>query len=90
MRQTDLANTLERIAQQGAKGFYEGTTAEKIAAEMKAHNGVIGLADLKAYLAVERRPISGNYRGYRIVSMPPPSSGGANVVQILNLSLIHI
>ena len=85
LRQTDLANTLERIAQQGAKGFYEGTTAEKIAAEMKAHNGVIGLADLKAYLAVERRPISGNYRGYRIVSMPPPSSGGAHVVQILNI-----
>jgi gamma-glutamyltranspeptidase/glutathione hydrolase len=83
--QLDLANTLERIARDGVRGFYEGETAEKIAAEMKAHQGIVSLKDLSAYRVVERQPVVGTYRGYRVVSMPPPSSGGAHVVQILNI-----
>jgi gamma-glutamyltranspeptidase / glutathione hydrolase len=71
-----LAQTLERIAQQGADGFYKGVTAELIAAEMKAGNGIITMADLAAYKAVWRDPLRFSYRGNSLVSMPPPSSGG--------------
>lgn len=83
--QKDLALSLEKIAKQGAKAFYEGDIAEKIVAEMEKHQGLISLEDLKGYQVVEREPIEGEYHGYKIVTMPPPSSGGIHLVQILNL-----
>ncbi len=83
--QKDLAQSLRLIGQQGAKAFYEGEIAQKIAAEMAPHAGALTLADLKNYKVVEREPVSGSYRGYQIVSMPPPSSGGVHLIQILNM-----
>lgn len=83
--QTDLANSLRQIAKEGSKAFYEGDIAKKIVAEMEKHNGLITLDDMKGYQAVERKPITGEYRGYKIVTMPPPSSGGIHLVQILNM-----
>jgi gamma-glutamyltranspeptidase/glutathione hydrolase len=83
--QTDLAETLKRIAQNGTKGFYEGKTAELIIAEMKRGNGLITLDDLKKYQPKIRKPIKGTYRGFDIYSMSPPSSGGAHIIQILNI-----
>ena len=84
-KQPDLAATLGRIEKNGAKGFYEGETAQFIAADMKAHNGLITLADLKNYHPQERTPLRGTYRGYEIISMPPPSSGGIVLLQCLNM-----
>ncbi|ADV00815.1 gamma-glutamyltransferase [Alicycliphilus denitrificans] len=83
--QKDLAQSLRLIGEQGAKAFYEGAIATKIAAEMAPHAGAITLADLKNYKVVEREPVRGSYRGYQIVTMPPPSSGGAHLIQILNM-----
>jgi len=83
--QPDLANTLERIQQQGKEGFYGGETASLIADFMKDNGGIITLEDLEQYEAVERKPIRGSYRGYEIVSMPPPSSGGVALVEMLNV-----
>ena len=83
--QADLAETLKRISQNGTKGFYEGKTAELIVAEMKRGNGLITLDDLKKYQPKIRKPVSGTYRGYDIYSMSPPSSGGAHIIQILNI-----
>ena len=83
--QKDLADTLERIQRRGKDGFYAGRTAELIATFMKANGGIITLADLEAYEALEREPIRGTYRGYEIVSMPPPSSGGVVLVEMLNI-----
>ncbi|WP_406626240.1 gamma-glutamyltransferase [Acidovorax sp. SDU_ACID1] len=83
--QKDLAQSLRLIGQQGAKVFYEGAIAQKIAAEMAPHAGAVTLADLKNYKVVEREPVRGSYRGYQIVTMPPPSSGGAHLIQILNM-----
>ena len=83
--QTDLAETLKRIAENGIKGFYEGKTAELIVAEMKKGNGLITLDDLKNYEPRIRKPVQGTYRGYDIYSMSPPSSGGAHIIQILNI-----
>jgi gamma-glutamyltranspeptidase/glutathione hydrolase len=85
LRQPDLARSLERIAENGPAGFYEGETAQLIAKEMAANDGLITLADLKAYTAKRRAPVTGTYRGYGIISMPPPSSGGIAVLQILNI-----
>ncbi|MBR7780922.1 gamma-glutamyltransferase [Undibacterium luofuense] len=85
LKQTDLAKSLRLIARDGAKAFYEGEIAQKIAAEMKAHDGLITLDDLRAYRAAERVPVRGDYRGYQVVSMPPPSSGGVHIVQMLNM-----
>ena len=85
LRQPDLATTLERILENGAAGFYEGKTAELLAAEMEAGDGLITLEDLKAYRALAREPIRGEYRGFEIISMPPPSSGGTVLVQMLNI-----
>jgi gamma-glutamyltranspeptidase/glutathione hydrolase len=82
--QTDLAETLKRISQNGTKGFYEGKTAEMIVAEMQRGNGLITLDDLKNYQPKIRKPVKGAYRGYDIYSMSPPSSGGAHIIQILN------
>lgn len=83
--QKDLAQSLRLIARQGARAFYQGPIGEGIAAEMARHGGLITLQDLARYRAVERTPIVGTYRGYRIVTMPPPSSGGIHLVQILNM-----
>lgn len=84
-RQPELAATLQRISDQGVKGFYEGETARLIAAEMERHGGLITLEDLKNYEPEVRQPVHGTYRGYDIYSMSPPSSGGTHIVQILNI-----
>src|SRR5262249_40874550 len=76
LRLPDLANTLQRIATQGRDGFYTGETAKLIVAEMQRGGGIITAQDLARYEAKERVPVRGTYRGYDIISMPPPSSGG--------------
>ena len=83
--QADLADTLASIAQGGAEAFYHGTIAEKIAAAVQGGGGHMVAQDLAGYQAMVRAPVTGSYRGHQIVSMPPPSSGGVHVVQILNL-----
>ena len=83
--QKDLAKTLKRIATNGRDGFYEGETADLIVSEMKANNGLITYKDLKEYNSVYRKPIIGSYRGYTIISMGPPSSGGPLIIQMLNM-----
>ncbi len=83
--QADLAATMKRIAEQGVDGFYTGETAEKIAAAVQAGGGGMTVEDLGNYKAVDREPVTGTYRGYEIVSMPPPSSGGVHIVQMLNI-----
>ena len=84
-QQPELAATLERIAADGREGFYAGRTAELIVAEMARGGGLIDHDDLAAYRSVWRPPVRGAYRGYEIVSMPPPSSGGILLVQMLNM-----
>ena len=84
--QKDLAETLKLIQKNGAKGFYEGKTAELIVAEMKRGNGIITLIDLKSYKVAERKPIVFDYKGNEIVSMPLPSSGGVLLAQMLKMS----
>jgi gamma-glutamyltranspeptidase / glutathione hydrolase len=81
----ELAASLERIQQQGRDGFYLGETARLIAEEMRNNGGLITEEDLAAYEAVEREPVVGSYRGYEVISMPPPSSGGVAMVQMLNI-----
>ena len=83
--QPDLATTLYRIAQRGPKGFYEGETAERIVNAVRNEGGIMAADDLRDYKAVEREVVRGKYRDREIVSMPPPSSGGVHVVQILNM-----
>lgn len=83
--QPDLARTLERIRDRGAHDFYEGETAGLLAADMKAHGGLITLDDLKRYKVIERQPLTGSYRGYTIVTAPPPSSGGIGILQMLGV-----
>jgi len=83
--QKDLAATLRAIAARGAKGFYEGEVAKKLAADMKARGGLITEADLRAYEVVEREPLVGSYRGHAIATAPPPSAGGQVVLTVLNL-----
>ena len=83
--QKDLAKTLKRIATNGRDGFYEGETADLIVSEMKANNGLITYEDLKEYNSVYRKPVIGSYRGYTIISMGPPSSGGPLIIQMLNM-----
>ncbi|MEQ6473468.1 gamma-glutamyltransferase [Comamonas sp. wu1-DMT] len=83
--QKDLAQSLRLISQQGAKAFYEGAIAQKIVAEMAPHANALSLQDLRDYKVAEREPVRGSYRGYQIVTMPPPSSGGAHLIQILNM-----
>ena len=85
LRQPDLARTLERIAAAGPDGFYRGPTAELVAREMQANGGLITTDDLAAYRAVRRTPVRGTYRGHDIISMPPPSSGGTVLVEMLNV-----
>jgi gamma-glutamyltranspeptidase / glutathione hydrolase len=83
--QPDLARTLNRIAQNGAKEFYEGETAQKFAQAMSRNGGLISLSDLKDYVALERAPLTGSYRGYGIIAAPPPSSGGIGILQMLGM-----
>ncbi|MGB9095258.1 gamma-glutamyltransferase [Erwinia sp.] len=83
--QRNLAHSLELIATQGADAFYKGAIATQIDQEMAANGGLINKQDLAKYKAIERKPISGTYRGYEVFSMPPPSSGGIHIVQILNI-----
>ncbi len=83
--QSDLAHSLKLIAKQGTSAFYQGDIAKKIVAEMQANQGLISLSDLQAYRAKIRQPIQGQYRGYEIFSMSPPSSGGVHIVQMLNI-----
>jgi len=83
--QKDLAATLKRIAEFGPREFYEGKTAELLVAEMARHSGLISMDDMKNYAPRIKEPVHGNYRGYDIYSMSPPSSGGAHVIEILNI-----
>jgi gamma-glutamyltranspeptidase/glutathione hydrolase len=85
LKQPDLARTLERIAANGPAGFYEGETAALIDKEMRANGGIISLDDLKNYNAVRRVAVRGSYRGYEIIAMPPPSSGGVTMIEALNI-----
>lgn len=84
-KQPELAATLQRIADHGVKGFYEGETARLIVDEMQRHDGLITLDDLKNYQPAIRKPVYGSYRGFDIFSMSPPSSGGTHIIQILNI-----
>ena len=83
--QPELARTLGRIQKSGARDFYEGETARLLAADMAAHGGLITLDDLKTYRVAERKPLTGRYKGYDIVTAPPPSSGGVGILQMLGV-----
>ncbi len=83
--QSDLADTLNKIAKSGPRAFYTGRTAEKIAAAVQKAGGIMTADDLARYTAVERPVVRGSYRGYDIVSMPPPSSGGVALIEMLNI-----
>ncbi|MTH98077.1 gamma-glutamyltransferase [Roseibium sp. RKSG952] len=89
LKQEDLANTLRAIADRGAAGFYEGDVAGKIVATVQSAGGGMTLQDMAAYKPVWREPVTGTYRGYEIASMPPPSSGGVHIVQMLNMLEQH-
>jgi gamma-glutamyltranspeptidase / glutathione hydrolase len=83
--QPDLAATLKRIRDRGASDFYEGETAQKLAAAMASNGGLITLADLKAYQAAEQEPLRGRYHGDEIITAPPPSAGGVGILQMLGM-----
>ena len=85
LRQPELAATLERISRRGAADFYEGETARRLAEEMERHGGLITREDLAEYQAVERPVLRGVYRGYEILTAPPPSSGGIGLLQMLGM-----
>ncbi len=85
MVQKDLAKILRSIQQRGARGFYEGRTAKLIVAEMTRGNGIITIEDLKNYKAIWRTPLTGNYKNYTLIGMPPPSSGGVVLLQMLKI-----
>lgn len=85
LRQRDLGKTLKRIITQGRDGFYTGKTADLIIAEMAQGNGLLTRADLAAYEVVEREAVTGTYNGYTVAAMPPPSSGGVHMVQMMNI-----
>lgn len=85
LRQPELAATFARMQRRGPREFYEGRTAHLIAEDMKRNNGLITLEDLRRYAARERTPLRGTYRGYEVISMPPPSSGGTVLIEMLNM-----
>ena len=85
LKQPELAHSLQLIAEKGTKGFYEGETAEKLVKAVQEAGGIMTLEDLNHYKAVEREPVRGQYRGYEVVSMPPPSSGGVHIIEMLNV-----
>ena len=83
--QKDLAWTLKQLSQNGPEAFYSGDIAKLIVKEMERNGGLITLEDLKNYNVAERQPLEGNYKGYKVVSMPPSSSGGTHLIQMLNM-----
>ncbi len=83
--QPELGKTLERIAKHGARDFYEGEIAKRFAAEMAANGGLITIEDLKDYRTAERKPLTGAYRGYDVITAPPPSSGGIGILQMMGM-----
>ncbi|MCP3126716.1 gamma-glutamyltransferase [Shewanella sp. KJ2020] len=85
LKQPELAHSLQLIAEKGTKGFYEGETAAKLVNAVQEAGGIMTLDDLKNYKVVEREPVRGQYRGYEVVSMPPPSSGGVHIIEMLNV-----
>ena len=85
IKQPELAHTLQLIVQKGTDGFYKGETAKKIANAVQKAGGVMTESDLENYKAIERTPVTGTYNGYKVVSMPPPSSGGVHIIEILNI-----
>ncbi|MDQ3134095.1 MAG: gamma-glutamyltransferase [Acidobacteriota bacterium] len=85
LRQPELAATFVRLQRRGPREFYEGQTARLLVADMQRHNGLMTLADLRGYVAKERVPLRTTYRGHEVISMPPPSSGGAVLIQMLNI-----
>lgn len=85
LQQPELARTLERIAKLGPDEFYLGETGKRLAAEMEKAGGLITLADLEQYRAVERKPVEGDYKGYHVITSPPPSSGGVGILQMLGM-----
>lgn len=85
LKQPELAKSLKLVAAKGADGFYKGETAKKLVKAVNEAGGSMSLEDLANYEAIAREPVKGEYRGYEIVSMPPPSSGGIHIVQILNI-----
>ncbi len=84
-RQPELAHTLERIAEGGAEGFYQGASADRLVAEMAAHGGLITADDLRAYRVKQRTPLEGDYHGFHIITAPPPSAGGVGLLQMLTM-----
>ena len=84
-RQPELASTFARLQRFGPNEFYDGETARLIVADMKRHNGLMTMDDLRGYIAKERAPLRGTYRSYEVISMPPPSSGGAVLIEMLNI-----
>ena len=84
-RQPELAATFARLQRSGPNEFYQGKTAQLIVADMKRNNGLMTMNDLRGYVAKEREPLRGTYRGYEVISMPPPSSGGAVLLEMLNI-----
>jgi gamma-glutamyltranspeptidase/glutathione hydrolase len=85
LRQPELAATLGRLQKKGPREFYEGETARLIAEDMQRNGGLIARQDLRDYVPKERVPLRGSYRGYGIIGMPPPSSGGAVLIEMLNI-----
>jgi len=85
LKQPELAHSLSLIAAHGSNGFYQGETAQKIVSAIQEVGGIMTLEDLKNYRVVERKPVQGDYRGYQVVSMPPPSSGGIHIIEMLNM-----
>jgi len=85
LKQPELGATLGRIEKLGAKDFYEGETAKLLAEAMSHHGGLVTLADLKNYQAVERVPLTGSYHNYTVISAPPPSSGGIGLLQMMGM-----
>ena len=84
-KQPELAATFARLQRGGPNEFYRGQTARLIVDDMKRHSGLMSLDDLRGYVAKEREPLRGTYRGYEVISMPPPSSGGAVLIEMLNI-----
>ena len=83
--QADLARALETIAREGPRGFYDDAIAQKITESVRGAGGVLDRADLRDYRALERTPLTGSYRGHEIISVPPPSSGGVHLIEMLNV-----
>jgi len=83
--QKDMAWTLKQISNEGRKAFYQGKVAEKISADSLKNGGIITMEDMANYKVLERTPVTGDYRGYQVISMPPPSSGGLHLIQMLNI-----